>query len=226
MASHPPVPPSASPSSPVPSSSVPPLPALEDLLARAHVVDLPMRVKFRGILQREALLLEGPLGWGEFCPFPEYGDAEASRWLAAALEAGWQGFPEPLRTVIPVNATVPAIAADRVPEILARFGRVDAVKIKVAEPGQTLDDDTGDDDGDDDGDDGTGGFGATGQPASPAPRTPAPGPAAPRRETPTVTSVRWVVSDSHGNRNSTSRNSTPARSSTESTIRSQSGPGS
>ena len=117
------------------------LPALEELLDGAHVVSLPMRVKFRGILQREALLLNGPLGWGEFCPFPEYGDPEASRWLAAAIEAGWQGFPEPLRTSIPVNATVPAVAADRVPEILARFGRVDAVKIKVAEPGQSLDDD-------------------------------------------------------------------------------------
>ncbi|WP_374199747.1 o-succinylbenzoate synthase [Arthrobacter sp. SO5] len=100
-----------------------------------------MRVKFRGILHREALLIRGPLGWGEFSPFPEYGDAEASRWLAAAIEAGWQGFPEPLRTSIPVNATIPAVAAELVPEILARFGRVDAVKIKVAEPGQTLEDD-------------------------------------------------------------------------------------
>lgn len=117
------------------------LPSLDRLLASAHVVSLPMRVKFRGITQREALLLEGPLGWGEFCPFPEYGDAEASRWLAAAVEAGWQGFPAPLRSVIPVNATVPAVSADRVPEVLARFGRVDAVKIKVAERGQTLDDD-------------------------------------------------------------------------------------
>ena len=117
------------------------LPSLDRLLASAHVVSLPMRVKFRGITQREALLLEGPLGWGEFCPFPEYGDAEASRWLAAAVEAGWQGFPAPLRHVIPVNATVPAVSADRVPEVLARFGRVDAVKVKVAERGQTLDDD-------------------------------------------------------------------------------------
>ncbi|HET8879410.1 MAG TPA: o-succinylbenzoate synthase, partial [Arthrobacter sp.] len=100
-----------------------------------------MRVKFRGITRREALLLRGPAGWAEFCPFPEYGDAEASRWLAAAIEAGWQGFPEPLRTSIPVNATVPAVPAARVPEILARFGRVDAVKIKVAEAGQSLDDD-------------------------------------------------------------------------------------
>ena len=113
----------------------------DELLAAARVVSLPMRVKFRGITTREALLLNGPAGWAEFSPFPEYGDAESSRWLAAAIEAGWHGFPEPLRTSIPVNATVPAISAERVPEILARFGRVDAVKIKVAEAGQTLEDD-------------------------------------------------------------------------------------
>ncbi|KIS25672.1 O-succinylbenzoate synthase [Arthrobacter sp. SPG23] len=117
------------------------LPSLDELVASAHVVSLPMRVKFRGITRREALLLDGPAGWGEFCPFPEYGDAEASRWLASAVEAGWQGFPPALRSVIPVNATVPAVTADRVPEILARFGRVDAVKVKVAERGQTLEDD-------------------------------------------------------------------------------------
>lgn len=117
------------------------LPPLEDLLDSAHVVRLPMRVKFRGILERETLLLKGPVGWGEFCPFPEYGDAEASRWLASAVEAGWHGFPAALRDVIPVNATVPAVTADRVPEVLSRFGRVDAVKVKVAEKGQDLADD-------------------------------------------------------------------------------------
>ena len=117
------------------------VPSLDELLATAQVVSLPMRVKFRGIMERESLLLRGPAGWGEFCPFPEYGDAEASRWLAAAVEAGWHGFPAPLRSVIPVNATVPAVPADRVPDVLARFGRVDAVKVKVAEQGQTLDDD-------------------------------------------------------------------------------------
>lgn len=100
-----------------------------------------MRVKFRGIMERETLLLRGPLGWGEFCPFPEYDDDESSRWLAAALEAGWLGFPTPLRDKIPVNATVPAVPAERVPEVLERFGRVDAVKIKVAERGQQLADD-------------------------------------------------------------------------------------
>ncbi|GAA1267763.1 o-succinylbenzoate synthase [Arthrobacter pascens] len=128
------------PAEPPPVASPLP-PPVEELLAAARVVVLPMRVKFRGILEREALLLKGPAGWGEFGPFPEYGDAEASRWLASAIEAGWQGFPEPIRTSIPVNATVPAVPAARVPEILARFGRVDAVKIKVAERGQSLDDD-------------------------------------------------------------------------------------
>ena len=100
-----------------------------------------MRVKFRGIMERETLLLRGPHGWGEFCPFPEYDDDESSRWLAAALEAGWLGFPTPRRDKIPVNATVPAVSAERVPEVLARFGRVDAVKIKVAERGQRLGED-------------------------------------------------------------------------------------
>ena len=126
---------------PSPDGTLQPVPSLGELLADAHVVTLPMRVKFRGIMQRESLLLRGPVGWGEFCPFPEYGDAEASRWLAAAIEAGWQGFPDPVRTSVPVNATVPAVAADRVPDVLARFGRVDAVKVKVAERGQSLDDD-------------------------------------------------------------------------------------
>ncbi|WP_454811254.1 o-succinylbenzoate synthase [Paenarthrobacter nitroguajacolicus] len=117
---------------------MPELPSLEELLDSAHVVSLPMRVKFRGIMERETLLLRGPHGWGEFCPFPEYDDDESSRWLAAALEAGWLGFPTPVRDRIPVNATVPAVSAERVPEVLARFGRVDAVKIKVAERGQSL----------------------------------------------------------------------------------------
>ncbi|MGN7147588.1 o-succinylbenzoate synthase [Arthrobacter sp. SAFR-179] len=123
---------------PAPEFRIPPL---EELLSGARVVSLPMRVKFRGIMERETLLLRGPAGWGEFCPFPEYGDAEASRWLAAAIEAGWQGFPPPVRQSVPVNATVPAVSADCVPDVLDRFGRVDAVKVKVAEHGQSLDDD-------------------------------------------------------------------------------------
>ncbi|MDQ0735943.1 o-succinylbenzoate synthase [Arthrobacter agilis] len=118
-----------------------PLPSLEELTASARVVSVPMRVRFRGVLLREALLLHGPAGWGEFCPFLEYGDAESAAWLACAVEAAWHGFPEPVRASVPVNATVPAVGPADVEGVLTRFGAVGAVKVKVAEKGQALADD-------------------------------------------------------------------------------------
>lgn len=118
-----------------------PLPVLEELAASARVVSVPMRVTFRGVLKREALLIRGPAGWGEFCPFLEYDDVEAASWLASAIEAAWYGFPAPIRTVVPVNATVPAVEPRDVEGVLARFGAVGAVKVKVAEKGQVLADD-------------------------------------------------------------------------------------
>ncbi len=117
------------------------LPDLGDLLERVHVVALPMRVRFRGVDVREAVLFEGPSGWGEFAPFTEYGDVEAARWLAAGIEAAYAGWPAPLRDAVPVNATVPAVGPDRVPEVLARFDGCTTAKVKVAEGGQTLSDD-------------------------------------------------------------------------------------
>ena len=70
------------------------LPSLEELQDRAHVVRLPLVTRFRGVDEREVLLLDGPHGWGEFAPFVEYAAAEASRWLAAAVEAGWSRLAE------------------------------------------------------------------------------------------------------------------------------------
>ncbi|MFT4136191.1 o-succinylbenzoate synthase [Microbacterium sp.] len=117
------------------------LPAVGDLLARAHVVALPLATRFRGIDVREAMLLEGPAGWTEFSPFTEYGDAEAATWLAAAIDFGWNEQPKALRTEVRVNATVPAVAAADVPGILARFAGCRTAKVKAAEPGQRLADD-------------------------------------------------------------------------------------
>ncbi len=117
------------------------VPSVEELLATAHVVSLPMRVEFRGVLNREVLLLDGPAGWAEFSPFPEYDDEESSRWLASAIEAGWLGYPEPVRDWVPVNATLPAVSVDMVRPVLEAFDAVHTVKIKVAEAGQTLSDD-------------------------------------------------------------------------------------
>ncbi|MGO4603043.1 o-succinylbenzoate synthase [Terrabacter sp. 2YAF2] len=117
------------------------LPPIDALLARAHVVSLPMRVRFRGVDAREALLLEGPSGWGEFSPFVEYADAESARWLLAGMEAAYAVWPAPVRDVVAVNATVPAVGPERVPEVLARFDGCTTAKVKVAERGQTLEDD-------------------------------------------------------------------------------------
>jgi O-succinylbenzoate synthase len=117
------------------------LPPLEDLLDGMRVVSLPLHLRFRGVDHRELVLLHGPAGWGEFGPFLEYGTAESSRWLAAAVEAAWEGWPGPLRDRIPVNATVPAVAPDAVAGVLARYDGCDTVKVKVAEPGESLVDD-------------------------------------------------------------------------------------
>ncbi|MBN9193329.1 o-succinylbenzoate synthase [Microbacterium sp.] len=118
-----------------------PLPPLDELLATARVVALPLATRFRGVDVREALLLEGPEGWTEFSPFVEYGDAEASAWLAAAVDFGWVPQPAGRRTEIPVNATVPAVAAASVAGVLARFDGCRTAKVKVAERGQMLADD-------------------------------------------------------------------------------------
>lgn len=100
-----------------------------------------MRVRFRGITVREVALFDGPAGWGEFGAFGEYEPPEAAHWLASSIEAAYRESPAPLRDRIPVNATVPAVAPERVPEVLARFPGAQTAKVKVAEAGQTLADD-------------------------------------------------------------------------------------
>lgn len=116
-------------------------PALDEILAAAHVVAIPTRTRFRGISVREAVVFDAPEGASEFSPFVEYGDAEAAPWLAAALDFGWREQPAARRERIEVNATVPAVRADEVEAILARFPGCTTAKVKVAERGQSLADD-------------------------------------------------------------------------------------
>lgn len=111
-----------------------------DLIGDLVVVRLPMVTRFRGITEREVALFEGPAGWAEFSPFTEYGTAESSRWLHAALEfAGLlPGMPSAVPTspaAVDVNATLPACPPAEVDRILARYGTVGTVKAKVAEHG-------------------------------------------------------------------------------------------
>ena len=114
---------------------------LSDLLDRVHVVALPMRVRFRGITEREVALIDGPTGWGEFGAFTEYEPPEAACWLASAVESAFGRPPPRRRDRIAINATVPAVSAAEVPEVLARFPGARTAKVKVAEPGQHLADD-------------------------------------------------------------------------------------
>lgn len=112
--------------------------ALSVLAESMYVVSLPLVTEFRGVNHRECALFLGPKGWGEWAPFPEYRPAEAARWLQSALEAAWGTWPSPRRTDIPINATVPAVAATAVSGILSGYPGCSTVKVKVAAKGQNL----------------------------------------------------------------------------------------
>lgn len=103
-------------------------------------VRIPMRMRFRRVTWREAVLVHGPEGWGEFSPFPDYPPEVTVRWLAAALEAACSPWPAPVREVVPVNVTIPAVDPETAAELVAASGARTA-KVKVAEAGTTLDDD-------------------------------------------------------------------------------------
>lgn len=102
---------------------------------------MPLRVRFRGVEHREALLFEGPNGWAEWSPFLEYPAAEAAVWLAGALDFAYGSVPELRTDAVNVNATLPAVAPEQVRAVLEPFGQFEVVKIKVAEAGQSHNDD-------------------------------------------------------------------------------------
>ena len=106
----------------------------------ARIYAIPMTTRFRGIAIREGMLIEGPAGWGEFCPFREYDDREAAGWLATAIEAATVGWPEPVRDRVPINCTVPAVAPERAHEIVSASG-CGTAKVKVADHPASLGED-------------------------------------------------------------------------------------
>ena len=106
-------------------------------LSAARVYAIPMTTRFRGITVREGMLIEGPAGWGEFCPFREYDDREAASWLATAVEAASIGWPEPVRARVPINCTVPAVTPQRAHEIVSASG-CGTAKVKVADHPDSL----------------------------------------------------------------------------------------
>lgn len=105
------------------------------------VYSIPMRSRFRGITVREGALWRGSAGWAEFSPFLDYDDEVASRWLSGALADASAPYPSPVRDSIPVNCTVPAVGPQAAYDVVVNSGGCRTAKVKVAEPGQSLDED-------------------------------------------------------------------------------------
>jgi o-succinylbenzoate synthase len=98
-----------------------------------HSFAIPLRTRFRGITVREGVLVEGPVGWAEFSPFWEYDALEAAIWWRAAQEGANAPWPTPVRTEVPVNATVPAVSPEQAAALVRSAGCTTA-KVKVADP--------------------------------------------------------------------------------------------
>src|SRR3954469_6868246 len=109
-------------------------------MAETRVFAIPLHTRFRGITVREGMLLRGEAGWGEWSPFLEYAPAVAEPWLRCAEEAAAGDWPDPVRSEVPVNVTVPAVGPEQAHSIV-REGGCSTAKVKVAEPGQSLADD-------------------------------------------------------------------------------------
>lgn len=105
---------------------------LDSILESLKVISLPTKTNFRSVTSREIALFEGPQGWGEFSPFLEYSPQECVPWLVSAIEAAVVSPPLQLRSVIQVNATLPAInGEEKIAEILSWYPDCTSVKIKV-----------------------------------------------------------------------------------------------
>jgi O-succinylbenzoate synthase len=101
---------------------------------------VPLTTRFRGVTERKGVLIHGPCGWGEWSPFDEYDDEVAAIWLASAVDSACSPIATGLRDRIPVNVTVPAVGPEEARAIVESSG-CGTAKVKVAEPGQTPDQD-------------------------------------------------------------------------------------
>jgi O-succinylbenzoate synthase len=93
-------------------------------------VRVPLRVPLGGQSFREATLVQGPAGWGEFSPLPGY-PCDPRRCEEAVREAVFVAWPAPVRTEIPVNALVPAVDAATAERLAAEAAAAGMTTIKV-----------------------------------------------------------------------------------------------
>jgi o-succinylbenzoate synthase len=99
----------------------------------AHRVRVPLRLPLAGAGHREATLLEGPAGWGEWSPLPGY-PCDPAMARRAAEEAAAEPWPEPVRGAVAVNGLVPAVGPEEAARLAgeARAAGITTLKVKVA----------------------------------------------------------------------------------------------
>ncbi|HEY3241116.1 MAG TPA: o-succinylbenzoate synthase [Acidimicrobiia bacterium] len=101
-------------------------------MTRAFHVRLPLRTPLGGLEHRDAVLVEGRAGWGEWSPLPGYPSDPRNCW-AACQEATSEPWPVALRHQVPVNALVPAVEAQAAGRLAAeaKAAGIWTVKVKV-----------------------------------------------------------------------------------------------
>ena len=111
-----------------------------DVGVRAHRVRVPLRVPLGGQSFREATLVEGPVGWGEYSPLPGY-PCDPARCEEAAREAAIVGWPAAVRAEVPVNGLVPAVDPETARELAAAAVASGVMTVKVKVGGGSLSED-------------------------------------------------------------------------------------
>ena len=101
---------------------------------------VPLRVPLGGQSFREATLVQGPAGWGEFSPLPGY-PCDPRRCEEAVREAVFVAWPAPVRAEVPVNALVPAVDAATAEGLAAEAAAAGMATVKVKVGGGPLADD-------------------------------------------------------------------------------------
>jgi o-succinylbenzoate synthase len=107
---------------------------------RAYRLRVPLRVPLAGLMFREATLLDGPAGWGEFSPLPGY-PCDPERCEEAAREAALVGWPAAVRAEVPVNGLVPAVDPEKAGELAGEAVASGVTTLKVKVGGRSLSED-------------------------------------------------------------------------------------
>jgi O-succinylbenzoate synthase len=106
----------------------------------SHRVRVPLQVPLGGQSFREATLVEGPLGWGEFSPLPGY-PSDPGRCEEAVREAVFVGWPAPVRSAVPVSGLVPAVDPETAAQLAADAAGAGMTTVKVKVGAGSLADD-------------------------------------------------------------------------------------